>query len=157
MQVAIRECAERGMKRKEALLRLRALFPEGLFSDKDVANELQKFRVSGGVEGQDGEGGVQEVDGAQEEEVMEDVGDAEGEGDEVEAQLQVQLQNQTRLVQGDQHHQQLLQQQQQMQQPTQMLQQSQQIHQQALQQNQQTLQPTQQHQHLFAPGVPAYW
>jgi len=155
VQVAIRECAERGMKRKEALLRLRALFPEGLFSDKDVANELQKFRVSGGVEGQDV--GVQEVDAAQEEEGMEDVGDAEGEGDEVEAQLQVQLQNQTRLVQGDQHHQQLLQQQQQMQQPTQMLQKSQQIHQQTLQQNQQTLQQTQQHQHLFAPGVPAYW
>lgn len=127
-------------------MRLRALFPEGLFSDKDVANELQKFRVSGGGEGQEVD--VQEVDGAQEEGVIEDVGDAEGQGDEVEAQLQVQLQAQTRLVQQDQH--QLLQQQ--MQQPTQMLQQPQQIHQQTLQQNQQH-----QHQHLFAPGVPAYW
>ncbi|KAH0285150.1 hypothetical protein M436DRAFT_86033 [Aureobasidium namibiae CBS 147.97] len=151
VQVAIRECAERGMKRKEALMRLRALFPEGLFSDKDVANELQKFRVGGGGEGQDLDVGVQEVDGGQEEEVMVDVGDDGDEGDEVEAQLQVQLQNQTRSVQGDQHHQQLLQQQQ-------MLQQPREIHQQALQQNQQNLQQTQQqHPHLFAPGVPAYW
>lgn len=147
---AIGECARRGMKRKEALAKLREMFPEGLFSDKDVANELQKYRVSGGVEVQDLD--VQEVEGGQEEEEVMDVGEDVDDG--TERELQVQLQAQTRLVQGDQHHQQLLQQQ--MQQPAQMLQQPQQIHQQALQQNQQ-LQQSQQHQHLFTPGVPAYW
>lgn len=129
---AIGECAKRGMKRKEALAKLREMFPEGLFSDKDVANELQKYRVSGVVEVQDLD--VQEVEGGQEEEetaVGEDV------GDETERELQVQLQAQTKLVQGNQQHQLL---QQQMQQPAQMLQ-----------------QPLQQNQHLFAPGVPAYW
>lgn len=144
---AIMECAKEGMRRKETLAKLREMFPEGLFSDKDVANELQKYKVSGGGEVQDLD--VQEAEGGQEEEEMEDVGEV---GDETERELQVQLQAQTRFVQGDQHHQQLLQQQ--MGQPAQMLQQPQQIHQQALQQSQQQ---SQQHQHLFAPGVPAYW
>ena len=35
---AIEGIARQGLKRKEALQRLRELFPEGLFSDKDVAN-----------------------------------------------------------------------------------------------------------------------
>jgi hypothetical protein len=151
---AIRECARLGLKRKEALGRLRELFPEGLFSDKDVANELQKYRgLRGGeevVEGQEGQ-----------EEEMEDVGEVE---DENERELQVQLQVQTRQVQD---HQQLLQQQmqapaqtqqlpqQQVQQPTQPQQLHQQLHQlpQQLQQHPQH----QPHQHIFTPGVPAYW
>ena len=147
---AIRECAEQGMKRKEALQRLREMFPEGLFSDKDVANELQKWRVSGGVEGEREEvevGEQQEVQGGDMEGQEEGLQDA-GVEDEVEAQLQVQLQAQT-----NQHQHQLLQQQ--MGQPTQMLQQSQQTHQQPQQLHQQPQQS--QHQHLFAPGVPAYW
>jgi hypothetical protein len=141
---AIRECARQGLKRKEALGRLRELFPEGLFSDKDVANELQKYRgLRGGeevVEGQEGQ-----------EEEMEDVVDEE------EEQLGVQIQAQAGQVQQNHQQQQmqqptLLQQpQQHMQQPTQ----SQQLHQQP-QQLQQHPQH-QQHQHLFAPGVPAYW
>jgi hypothetical protein len=145
---AIRECARQGLKRKEALGRLRELFPEGLFSDKDVANELQKYRgLRGGeevVEGQEGQ-----------EEEMEDVVDEE------EEQLGVQIQAQAGQVQQN-HQQQQMQQlpqlqqlpQQQIQQPTQPQQlqqpkQPQQLHQQP--------QQHQQHQHLFAPGVPAYW
>jgi hypothetical protein len=151
---AIRECARLGLKRKEALGRLRELFPEGLFSDKDVANELQKYK---GLRG--GETEVAEEEGGQGDELeeMEDVVDEEDE------QLGVQLQAQTRQVQD---HQQLLQQQQQMQAPTQLLQQPQQAaqlqqlpqqRQQQMQQPQQLQQHSQQHQHIFTPGVPAYW
>jgi hypothetical protein len=138
---AIQECARRGLKRKEALGRLRKLFPEGLFSDKDVANELQKYKGLRGEVEQDenGEGGQE----GQEEE-MEDVGEEE---DETARQLQVQLQAQTGMVQ-----------QQQMQQSTQMLQQpTQQMQQPQQQQIQQSQQQHQQHQHMFAPSVPAYW
>jgi hypothetical protein len=141
---AIQECARRGLKRKEALARLRELFPEGLFSDKDVANELQKYKGLRGEVGQegDGQGGQQ----GQEEE-MEDVGEEE---DETERQLQVQLQAQTGMVQQGRLQQQQMQQSTQiLQQPTQQMQQPQQ---QQMQQSQQ-----QQHQHMFAPGVPAYW
>ncbi|KAI4732808.1 hypothetical protein E4T50_16632 [Aureobasidium sp. EXF-12298] len=134
---AIEGIARQRLKRKEALQRLRELFPEGLFSDKDVANELQKYRLAGV--------GEQEQTGQEEE--MEDG----GEEDEVEVQLQVQLQNQTGLVQQDQ--QQLLQQQ--MGQSTQPFQQTNQLHQQP--QQMQSQQQNQQHQHIFAPGVPAYW
>jgi hypothetical protein len=161
---AIRECARLGLKRKEALGRLRELFPEGLFSDKDVANELQKYR---GLRG--GESEVAEEQGEQEEE-MEDVGEVE---DENERELQVQLQAQNGQVQQDHQHQQMQQPmllqrpQQQMQQPTQLqplpqqptqVQQPQQLHQQSQQHQQhQQSQQLQQHQHIFTPGVPAYW
>lgn len=127
---AIQECARRGLKRKEALGRLRELFPEGLFSDKDVANELQKYKGLKETEGGEGDGeGGQE---GQEEEM-----DVEEVEDETERELQVQLQAQAGMVQQGRL------QQQQMQQPQQ----------QQIQQSQQH----QQHQHMFAPGVPAYW
>ena len=137
---AIEGIARQGLKRKEALQRLRELFPEGLFSDKDVANELQKYRLQG-VEQEQVGGGEEMEDGGEE------MDGAEG---EVEAQLQVQLQNQTGLGQQDQ---QILQQQ--MGQSTQAFQQTNQLHQQP--QQMQSQQQNQQHQHIFAPGVPAYW
>lgn len=90
VQEAIREIAEKGLGRKEGLQRLRELFPEGLFSEKDVANELQKWKGLRKQQRVDGEQEVQEV----EQEEMEGV-----EEDEAGAQLQGQLQSQTRQEQ----------------------------------------------------------
>ncbi|THZ68554.1 hypothetical protein D6C85_07416 [Aureobasidium pullulans] len=39
---AIKQIAASGVGRKEGLQKLRSLYPDGLFSEKDVANELQK-------------------------------------------------------------------------------------------------------------------
>ncbi|KAI4854564.1 hypothetical protein E4T44_00088 [Aureobasidium sp. EXF-8845] len=151
---AIQECARRGLKRKEALGRLRELFPEGLFSDKDVANELQKYKGLRGEVGQEGNG---ETERQGQEEEMEDVEDVEDDGDETERQLQVQLQAQTGMVQQGRLQQQHMQQMQQST-PTQMLQQpTQQMQQPQEQQIQTSQQQQQQHQQMFAPGVPAYW
>ncbi|CAD0111550.1 unnamed protein product [Aureobasidium uvarum] len=90
--------------------------PSGL--QKDVANELQKWKQMKKIEGAE-QGGIEQ--GEQEEEM------ADVEEDEVQVQLPAQT-----------NHQHL---QQQMQQP----------------QPPQLQQPQQQPQHLFAPGVPAYW
>ncbi|THX51756.1 hypothetical protein D6D06_07162 [Aureobasidium pullulans] len=139
---AIKEIAASGVGRKEGLQKLRSLYPDGLFSEKDVANELQKYKLQlkqqkAAEEEEQGGGG--EGDEGQEED-MEDV-------DEAELQLQQQLQAQT---QRDHQHQlqQLQQQQPQMQQPS-MQHQPQMQH--------QTQHQHQQHQHIFTPGVPGYW
>lgn len=71
VQEAIRKIAEQGMGRREGLLRLRELFPEGLFSEKDVANELQKYKgllkqQRAAHDHQDGE--QEEMEGVEEEE-----------------------------------------------------------------------------------------
>ncbi|KAG9528196.1 hypothetical protein KCU93_g4517, partial [Aureobasidium melanogenum] len=102
VQDAIRSIAEKGLGRKEGLQKLRELFPEGLFSEKDVANELQKYK--GLRKQQRAGGGREEVDGAEEEE-MEGVVE-----EEVEGQLQEELQGHTREQQ--QHLQQSVQRQQ---------------------------------------------
>ena len=142
VQEAIKEIARQGMKRKEALEKLRELFPGGLFSDKDVANELQKYRLAGLGTGEENEG---EGEGEVQEEEMDVEGEEE---DETERQLQVQLQ--------EQDHRQLLQQG--MQQSMGQVQQPAQLHQQSTRVLQQPLQSQQQqHQHMFTPGVPAYW
>lgn len=84
VQEAIRKIAEQGLGRKEGLLRLRELFPEGLFSEKDVANELQKYKMQlkqQRLADNQEEGEQEEMDGV--------------EDDEAERQLQGQLQSQT--------------------------------------------------------------
>ena len=139
---AIKEIAASGVGRKEGLQKLRSLYPDGLFSEKDVANELQKYKLQlkqqKAVEEEE-QGGGGEGDKGQEE----DMGDV----DEAEMQLQQQLQAQT---QRDHQHQlqQLSQQQPQMQQPS-MQHQPQMQH--------QIQHQHQQHQHIFTPGVPGYW
>lgn len=66
---AIRGIVESGVGRKEGMQRLRELFPDALVSEKDVANELQKYRMEAkarkeqGVDKEEGEGeGLEEVD-----------------------------------------------------------------------------------------------
>ncbi|KAI4724920.1 hypothetical protein E4T49_07341 [Aureobasidium sp. EXF-10728] len=87
VQECLRGIAEEGLGRKEGLKRLRERFPEGLFSEKDVANELQKWRQMKKAEG--AEQGEQEEGGNEEE--MEGV---VGDGVEEQAQLPTQTNNQ---------------------------------------------------------------
>ncbi|KAK5999388.1 hypothetical protein QM012_005513 [Aureobasidium pullulans] len=88
VQEAIRGIAEKGLGRKEGLLKLREMFPEGLFSEKDIANELQKYKQQ--IKHQKLAQGEEEVE-EEEQEDMEGVVE-----DQPERQLQGQLQSQTR-------------------------------------------------------------
>jgi hypothetical protein len=106
---AIRDIVVSGVGRKEALERLTALFPDGLFSQKDMANELQKYKLKTkraaeaeargtdvtmmgeqGEQGEQGEEGEEGEQGEQEEqeEQEEDMGDVEEDEEEDGPSLQ---------------------------------------------------------------------
>ncbi|CAD0095985.1 unnamed protein product [Aureobasidium mustum] len=103
VQDAIREIAEQGLGRREGLQRLRELFPEGLFSEKDVANELQKYkglmkkRVREGLEEQ-GDGEQEEMEG-----VIEDVEERQLQGQTRQEQQLLQQQRVQHQQQPQQH------------------------------------------------------
>ncbi|KAI5199436.1 hypothetical protein E4T39_06252 [Aureobasidium subglaciale] len=152
---AIERIAASGVGRKEGLQRLKDMFPGGLFSEKDMANELQKYKMAAkqqqqrsAEEQEQGQVQVLRAEGG-EGEAMEDVDDDDDDDeDEDERQLQLQLKAQS----GQQHHHQM-----QQQRPTQHSQQPQHHHHQQAQQSHQQLQ---QHQHMYSSGVsevPTYW
>ncbi|KAI5250771.1 hypothetical protein E4T42_04751 [Aureobasidium subglaciale] len=152
---AIERIAASGVGRKEGLRELRDLFPGGLFSEKDMANELQKYKMLAKQQQQQRSAGEQEQVQLQEqvqqdqnahadddEEELEDLEEDDEEEGEAERNLHVQLQTQT----GQAYHQ------------TQQLQQPQQH--QHLQQSGPSHQQLQQHQHMYSSGVsgvPGYW
>ena len=125
------DIAQQGLGRKEALQKLRELIPGGLFTEKDIANELQKYKQI-----------LKDEAAAQQ---LEDGGEMEHDeaGELEEHQVTVQMQHQQEQVQAAQLQQEQLRQQQQMQ----------------GQQMQGGHQHQHQH-HVFQPGVDggvAYW
>ncbi|KAI5200437.1 hypothetical protein AUEXF2481DRAFT_43965 [Aureobasidium subglaciale EXF-2481] len=151
---AIERIAASGVGRKEGLRELRDLFPGGLFSEKDMANELQKYKMLAKQQQQRSAGEQEQVQlqeqvqqdqnahADDDEEELEDLEEDDEEEGEAERNLHVQLQTQT----GQAYH------------LTQQLQQPQQH--QHLQQSGPSHQQLQQHQHMYSSGVsgvPGYW
>ncbi|KAI5242523.1 hypothetical protein E4T43_04725 [Aureobasidium subglaciale] len=161
---AIERIAASGVGRKEGLRELRDLFPGGLFSEKDMANELQKYKMLAKQQQQQQQQQQRSTEQLQEqkqvqpdqngdadedEEQMEDAEEDDEEEDEDERNLQAQLQAQT----GQAYHQT-----QQQQMPHQQLQPPQQH--QHHQPSEPSHQQLQQHQHMYSSGVsgvPGYW
>ncbi|KAI5271582.1 hypothetical protein E4T47_05090 [Aureobasidium subglaciale] len=158
---AIERIAASGVGRKEGLRELRDLFPGGLFSEKDMANELQKYKMMAKQQQQQQQRSTEQLqeqkqvqeeqngDAEENEEEMEDAEEDGEEEDEDERNLQAQIQAQT----GQAYHQT-----QQQQMPHQQLQPPQQL--QHHQQSEPSHQQLQQHQHMYSSGVsgvPGYW